>query len=877
MGGTDAVRGFNYQHCHALLVALEVAADSSMAGIRVEGTDDVLDLEVHAPGPAGEGTVVVRGLQVKSRIRPYTWARAELLAIVRRWAALPVSATSEFFLLTDGELGASGLEVAQALESADGGEFAPIAGLLGVGVDHPLCALAGRAHVVSEPGSVEALLLSAETEVRARLVSGPSHPDAAKAAERRVNALWRLISTRSGLAHANERFIPRAEIVDVLGGVSQLSAGDRWATGLGEEYLAAAVIEDIHGIVIPTLLAGWHDLELGVDDLAGMAGPLVLAGRTGSGKSTLAHLWRVKAAGGGKRVVVCHAEAYVARRLDRLVADAVGDVVGRELPKVVGRQVLGDPNTTVVIDGISEVPAEVRTELGKELRLHLTGGHGARVALLGRDESVCASTFPATVTVERLYPQAFSHAERLELTRKVLLANSSDVEPGPGPDDAGRGGGAESRAESPFEHECRVALAQVEHALDDAAGNPMLLQLALELVFGGVEFTDRASVYRLTIDRMSVRTNAGEVSIASAVLGIVFARLLDEGKRYANPLEWARLFSEGATLLQQLGVVTDAGAVREAVERSGLVNSVVTGIGQTSLRVAVHDSFADYFAARAHAERLVALPETLVENDENRVLFSSQIQMLRDEESLRVAQHLPFSLVRLSESDHRPINALTPELVAGLLNAVLPDSRPLNVTMWRDKDGRPVAQATTTGPGWVERTNAPSMFAGPTAIGEPDDGPVLIAVRLWRLILRHRLQRTQRLRPRAPHSRQEACDQLTTHFEEVCAVGASIVSEVAPPVAANQLAQTVGPLGITGVVYQRQRRDRQPNRWPVRYQHTPDTTLVAAPDDSPPPEMARGEYTAFGDVESMLSTSPEITAAKQITNAVNKLTRNHWL
>ncbi len=46
VSGVDAVRGINYQHCHALLVALDVAAEPTLVGIRVEGTEDVLDLEV---------------------------------------------------------------------------------------------------------------------------------------------------------------------------------------------------------------------------------------------------------------------------------------------------------------------------------------------------------------------------------------------------------------------------------------------------------------------------------------------------------------------------------------------------------------------------------------------------------------------------------------------------------------------------------------------------------------------------------------------------------------------------------------------------------------------------------------------------------------
>ena len=884
MSGVDTVRGINYQHCHALLAALDVAADPSLVGIRVEGTDDVLDLEVHAAAPglgAGAGqTVVVRGLQMKSRLQGYTWAKGELLAIVRRWAGRPVSATSEFALLTDGELGPSGQAVAEALEAAGGGDMGPLAEFLGVSASDPLCAVAAKATIVSEPGTVEALLLAAEREVRARLPGGPEHPDAANEAEHRVNALFLLISKRSGLPDPDERTISREELLDVLGGVSQLSAVDRWAEDLGAEYAAAAASEVVGSIVVPSLRAGWKEESLSIGDLAGTPGPILLTGRTGSGKSTVGRLWRVSAGAAGERVVVCHAEAYVPQRLDRAVADAVGDIVGRDLPRVVGRQVLGDPGTTLVIDGVSEVPPQFRLELAKELRYHLAGGHGARVVLLGRDESVCANTLPATQTSTRLYPQAFGHAERLELTAKVLTETGGAQETDDLEGSEIGGSSSEVRAGQPgesFDQECRVALAQVEYALGDAAGNPMLLRLALELVADGTEFTDRASVYELTVNRMAARTNAGDIRIASAALGIVFARLLDEGRRYANPLEWARLFNQAGAVLEGVGAVTAPGEVREAIERSGLVSVLVTGIGQTRLRVPVHDSFADYFAARAHADGLVSMPDTLVDNDENRVLLSAQMSMLSDADCLAVAAQLPFTLVRLSESDHGPVDDGTPRFVAALLDAVLPDTEPTRVTMWLDEN-RPVAQAGTADIGWVAPSDAPGLFAGTTAVGEPTDGPVVIAVRLWRLILNQRLQGKSRLRSRSPQSREEGRDQLAAHSEETVASGERIISEISSPTAAGRLARTAGPQGMTGVVYQRQSREMRPDGWPVRYRRTPGTDLVAAAaDDDAPAEVTADEYTHSGDVESLLSTSPEKTAAKQIADAINKLTRNHWL
>ncbi|SDR75527.1 hypothetical protein SAMN04488570_0276 [Nocardioides scoriae] len=824
---------------------------------------------------------------MKSRVAPYTWAKGDLLKILRRWADLTASKSAAFEFLTDGELAASGHVVVAALDAARGGDLRLIAGLLGVPDTDPMCKVAARVHVVSEPGSVEALLLSAEIEVRALLSIGTRHPDAEKESIDRVNELFRLISTRSGMSDADDRIVSREEIVAVLGGASDLPAADRWASALGGEYQAAAAALDVSDEVTPALRAGWQSEELRIEDLDRTSTPLVLAGRTGSGKSTVARLWRHNAAVAGRSVVVCHVEAYIANRLDRLVADAVGDLVGRNLPRAVGRQTLADPSTTLVLDGVSEVPPHLRGVLAEELRTHLAGGHNARVVVVGRDETLCASVYPTSVAAGRLFPHAFGREQRTELTAKVL-SRIAETEPTPGPDSAGgpvqpykhsEPGGPGDVPADEFARESATALARVEHALGDAAGNPMLLRLALELVADGVPFTDRASVYGGSVERMAARTNAGDVRIASAMLGVVFARLLDQGKRYANPLEWERLFSEAAALLQNDGIATEVAHIREAVARSGLINAIVTGIGSTTLKGPVHDSFADYFAARAHADGLVHLPVTLVENDENRVLLSAQMLMFSDADVLAVAERLPFTLVRLSESDHNTITDDTPEFVARILSAVLPDLAAAGVTMWRRQDGTPLAQVGAGISGWVGIEDAPDLFAGTTVVTEPGDGPVAVATRLWQWILHHRLGRSSSLRPRTPRSRQEACDQLTAHTDLVVAAAKLILAEVAPRVAAERLAQTVGPLGITGVVYEREGRELGPDGWPVRFRHSPATHLVPAPDNSPATDRTHGEdrFTTWGDVESHVSTSPEREAAKKIRSAIVKLTRNHWL
>lgn len=880
MSGVDTVRGINYQHCQAILTALDVASDDYLLGIRVEGTTDALDLEVIAKGAVEGESVLIRGLQMKSRQSPYTWAQAELLTIVRRWAELPFSAESEFIFLTDGALGPSGQAVAMALDEARNGSFESVASLLGVAVGDALCAVMARATIVSEPGSVEALLLSAEIEVQALLERGPSHPDAETDAVNRVNELFRVIATRSGRPDSGDRFISRVEILAILGGVSGVAVADRWPGSVMSEYVAAVSLEVVNDLIVPMLTVGWQDAPVRIQDLAHVNGPLLMAGRTGSGKSTLTRLWRHAAAVKGESVIVCHAEAYLATRLDRLVADAVGGVIGRTLPRGVGRQVLGDPNVTLILDGVSEIPHQVRTELATELRAHLAGGHGARVVAVGRDEGGCAALFPASLTLRRLYPRTFDRSERLALTAKVLgEPQNSDVFE---PVDAelhevlAQADPRDSNADT-VSRRCYEALARVEHTLEDAAGNPMLLELALQLVADGVSFTDRASIYEHTVSRMADRVNAGDVRIAVSVLGVVYAALLNDGRRYANSLEWARLLTEAATLLTERGVANDVADIRESVAKSGLVSAVITGIGRTTLRVPIHDSFADYFAARAHADGLVSLPQTLLENDENRLWLTAQMQMLSDAEVLTLAAQLPFSLVRVSESDHKTLSEQTPQFVASMLMTVLPAERPIEVTMWRTPSGKAAAQAGTRATGWVSVESAPPVFEGPTIVAEDHDGPTVVAARLWRLILKQRLRRDRQLRRRTSMSSQEACDQLQVHCREVAAAVATVLAEVAPHGTSRRLRASIGPLGMTGVVYEREDRSVGLSTWTVRYRRTDAIDLRPASDSFADPECEARESTSWSDVESLISTSPESTAARTVSDAIVKLTRNHWL
>jgi len=143
VGGVEAVRGIGYQHAHAVLTALDVLDDENLGAIRVEGVEDVMDIEVHAL----DGTVVL-AKQVKVRGEGYSWGKKALLDVMRMWADLDVAAGASFEFLTDGRLGPSGMEVSAALEAAADGSFGQLAALLDEAESSPICEILSRARVL---------------------------------------------------------------------------------------------------------------------------------------------------------------------------------------------------------------------------------------------------------------------------------------------------------------------------------------------------------------------------------------------------------------------------------------------------------------------------------------------------------------------------------------------------------------------------------------------------------------------------------------------------------------------------------------------------------------------------------------------------------
>lgn len=854
--GSDTVRGVGWQQAQAVLAALDVL-DLNLRALRVEGVDDVIDIESFTNEMA-----VHHAKQVKTRAEPYTWGQAALVAILRRWVALPDAVNATFEFLTNGRLGNSGEMVQAALEDAAQGRCQSLADLLGVAPGGTECTILAKARVRVDPAGTGALLLRAESQVAAMLPQARTTADAQERARSAVDALFRVLLDHAGRSDPDARIVTREEIAAVLGVSPDQTASQRWPGGVRDRYLQAARALSIDS-VIPSLLEPHgrarpeiHRIgasaseQLDCSDLLLGDGPVMLTGRTGTGKSTAADSLRHDAAEADRVVLLAHAETYLPGRLEALTADALSGPLAEDLPFATGRQALADRDVTLIIDGVSEVPAATRQALHEDLVAPVAAGQGARILLLGRDIAALREVFPASVS-----PTAYQMVE-LDADRRRDLANRMLTEPS-----------SLSRTSRLQVADVRTTVAQVEHALGDAAGNPLLFTMGLTLVAEGIPFTSRATLYQAFVARLAERSGATGMDVAVVTLGMVYARLLDDGRRYADPYEWAQLGSDAAAELRTVGLSADWVTIDAAVRRCGLI----TPIGYTQTLAPIHDSFADYLSGAAHARRAAPYPQQLQLGDDQRVLFAAEIAGIDAALAALVARDLPFVTVRLADFDRRALTENAPAEVETLLCHLVPGHDSYPVALCRIADGRVLAVRNQQGQSeWVDQPTIQRLGETAPTVVIQDGGPLTVAVRLWRQDLLARLRTAPSLGASHPTSLGEACSALTTHASQVADAASALVQAVSPPGHTDVLAAAVGPLGLTATVSPATEGARGVD-WPVSYYHTDNVRVTAQAGTS---TARTGGHSTLG---FLVTDAPAAAAAKRVRDSINRLTIPNWL
>ena len=787
-------------------MALDVLDDLTLSALRVEGADDVVDVEVFStPGQ------VHRAAQIKTRANEYAWSKGELTTVLRRWAKLPAAETATFEFITDGRLGPSAKQLNSALVAAQANDRKPLAELLGEPVESTTIQRIATAHIRLDPATVSALWHRGLRQVVAMLPQVRTEQDSNEQAALRLGALERLLTARASNSNDAVRVVSREEIAGTLGVSADQAAHHRWPGTLRDRYLAAAQSDvtdspvrlDVTSHERATIKRA-NSLDRNAQEpLAILNGPMpaTLAGRTGTGKTTSARDLRKDAAGVGKVVLFAQAESYISGRLDALVSDALSNVLEEDFPFATGRQVLADSTVTLTIDGVSEIPEPNRVALADEL-LRLTTQHrNLNLILVGRDIAALRATLPSTATPSDYVLVSMDYERRQKVAGTIMadLMASDSAAP-----------------KHPDRETIRLAVARIEKVLGDAAGNALLFRMGISLYAQEAEFRNRATMYESFIESLAARTGAANISLASAALAIVFSRLLDEGRRYADPFEWLTLMRSATA---ELGL-PDAAALDATARRCGLV----VNVGYTQSLAPIHDSFADYLAGWATARKLVSFPDSLNTGDLQRIFFATEIAGLDAVEISTVARDLPFSMVQISDHDAASASTATIESVSAILKFLLPRSAPSGLLLARPDDDRVVA-ALTDGPSrYLDATELLALSNSLPLVVIDGGGALTIAVRLWRSLLARKLSPARTLPPSRPQSQEDACAALIRHASMTAEIAQRLITEIAPPGHESSLAAEVGPLGIDATVGP-YRDDPSGGHWPVTYRRTSGITV----------------------------------------------------
>jgi hypothetical protein len=855
VGGVETSRGIAYQNAQGVLTALEVLNDDSLASMRIEGTADILDIEVYRTS----GTLAV-GRQIKTRIPSRPWGKAPLLDAINRWLLLDI-ADADFEFVTDGVLGPAASELADALDRARHGDSRALANFLELDDSDPRLIRLARTKVREDVTGAEAVLAIAERQVRSILPGARTEQDLAAAARRAVDALLRDLASRAGSSEESERIVTKQRIRDLLGGVRGVPEADRWAR-IGPEYLSlvAQAVPNLVELNLHDDLAPPGSPAISIEDLASQDGVVLLSGRTGSGKTSAVEVARQRSAAAGRALICGHAESYVSGRLPDLVADALSIQVGRPLPTITGQQALADAGVTLVIDGASEIPAPMRNDLSEELRPIVTTPNGARVVLVGRDRATLTSLLPTSVEPRRLSLASLDQFQRTEIIRC-----DSNIAPL-----------LREQPEADQERLIGDLIRRVERPLGDAAGNPMLFTMALQFAASGQEFQTDAALYGATITRLAERARVTDVDLTCAALGIVFAGLLDSGRRFVYPREYRLLLRSALDRLAGTYFAADEEAIAANVTKSGLL----VPLGATQVLAPLHDSYADYLAGLAHAQGLVPLPEQLTTGDERRLEFSAQAGGLTGPLVDKIARDLPFMTVRMAALDSRRVsNTDSPNQVASILSSLLPPDDSRSPVLARVDAQIVAALATGVEPGWLDGSGLLAAAQGSSRIVlAPADSPLTAAVRLWRAALLSRIRSPEALPARKPASAEDAVNLLRQHLEQRRDHLLRLIATISPPGHDDLVRSTLGPLGLTATVTTATTVPTF-SEFPIAYEHTDDITIVASTDDDRLGSPARSVSASHGSssVDAMLRLPPNADAADRIRRALEDLTEGGWL
>ena len=845
MGGVDASAGFAYQHAQAVHCVLDLAGLDDAGYVRVEATNDVVDVEIYTGGDT-----LVRAAQFKIRDQKYTWGVAELVDELVRWSALAAKyPEAGYEFVTDGRLGPTGREVQKALEAARNGHGAALAELArgrNVALDPEGCS---RASIRADTPGFDQLLVAAVDRVAGMVPHVTGELEAEERATQLVLELLRQVVGRSGDPDPAARVITRAELDVLLSDGREYVGTESWSAALRDEFVEAVRRGTSRGVVLRCAVTGAQ-----VGTSADKLGPLeefigstqipLLSGPTGTGKSTVIRQAQAAAAGRGEIVIVVEAEGYVSKRLGSLVARGINAPGFVGAYSATGLKALSDPAVTVIIDGVSEIPSDERAALEAELKQFIASDVRAKLVLAGRESTILQGVLPRHTPVYPIVVEQLNRERRLDILAEL------------------------SQGELVGRYAQELA-AQAEHALQGAADNPQLFLVGVSLIAKGCEFTDPASMYQQCVHARAEEGGLMNPTVLEVGLGVAFAALADAGRRYCDSFAWTVQLNEAATVLQADGHDVTTADLREFGFETGLI----IRSGGDAVR-AVHDSFADYFAAAAHARAAAQLPAKLHPGDTARIRFLVELAGVTGQISAQIASDLPFFVPAVAEREDLQPDESWYATTQALLASLWPtDVEPPRIAFWQAA-GTHLVTVDGDVAGWLGERTLTEVGAEAHTL-EASGGPLNVAAKIWRHRLRAQLDCRRRGTAPVPGTHEQTVTMLAAFSDALALATRELAQQITPPGQQDAVLGAIGPCRIqfaldpdSDVADQRERG--------VRYRYVDKLDRGEAAVQEMPDDVDES-WTGQGRVDAFLGQEPSHAAARTVAEAVNRLTAKQWL
>lgn len=826
----------------------------------IEGAEDLVDYQVL---DGSERRLAVR--QAKTRQEPGVWGAPELARILCRWGQLDNAADAEFTFVTDASVNDSGRQLLELIEAMrvqpDAAVLQETAARLGRGgVRLPSLEVLRRVRILTRMGSTEQIL--AQLEVRVLLVLQRARAAVLADAEAAVNRLYRRLFVVGGKVDHQQRTITRADVLAALGvDESSLVGGLAWSDAVAESYRAAVVefSQQARGFVLLDVISVTSVPQVmrlldAPDRRSGHAQSLdvilderqaVLVGATGQGKTTaLFHLASVAASRGLVPVVVL-AAGYTSGSLHSRVRHAVETRLGQRLTVGAAETVMALPTLVLLIDGVSEVDVTVRDAVHEDLQ-RLTTQRPVRVVMTGRDLST-------TMTVASLPdpPAAYRLTGLDSATRRQLACAQIGYR-----DDV-------------------VEL--IESRLGDAADNPMLFLMALSVSSHGVP-DSRAEVYQQFLRGLAVRARVADSGIHLAAMGSAWAQLIGRGLRATDHYTWLSALSGALNDLDRhpvwRGQACSPDAALSHAQTLGLLGRLDPDSGLAPL----HDSFADYLAARAIVRGEAPLPDVLSTRYDEALLFVVDMDGLSDEAVYRLAVDNPLLACRVSRlpfargpADPQVVGRLLGALTAGCELPLI--SQAPGLRLYRHPRFTGVVLAAG-GCEMIDDAQFARLTHDHAAVMVPADmGSLPLAIKLWALAVHRAHQPPVRVFQLAPRADPELATHLLPEYQfAVAAERHRLITTTLPPTVREQVTAAIGPPGIVAFI-----DDPEPGRFggldlPVHYR--PDTQYRVQRSGAGRPD--EDERLATTTLTHLMERHPTHQAAHEIHDALTELTHHTW-